>query len=131
MTTLRFAYCSVLAADYDATCVSAIIRVAREFNANHAITGVLIFDGTRFFQYIEGPADSMTTLIDRLYTDPRHTDITVLLHDAMPPERWFPSWSMAYASVDSDTDHLQVLAGKRGDAALTYLQALIPELDIH
>ncbi|MCW5259244.1 BLUF domain-containing protein [Verminephrobacter eiseniae] len=68
----QFVYYSTLADGYDATCVGAIIKTARAFNASNGITGVLLFDGERFCQYIEGNPVAVNALVDRIRQDPRH-----------------------------------------------------------
>lgn len=47
-------------------CVPDIIKEARRFNAEHQITGVLMFDGHRFAQYLEGMPEKVDLLIDKL-----------------------------------------------------------------
>lgn len=51
----RIVYSSQLAPSVPAECVADIVRTARQFNAAHGITGLLVFDGQRFCQYLEGP----------------------------------------------------------------------------
>jgi hypothetical protein len=110
--------------------VADIIRTARNFNSIHAITGILIFDGDRFCQVIEGPTAPMAHLIDRLQGDRRDTEVTILLQESTSDSCMFPHWNMAYAPLDGEPDHLCIMAGIRGTDALTYLQNLTPLLDI-
>ena len=76
-----FMYHSELAPTAELSCVADIVKTARDFNQLHAITGVLIFDGQRFAQYIEGEAQAIDFLIGQLARDPRHINFT-------PPAHW-------------------------------------------
>ena len=98
-----FFYHSTLADGHDASCVGAIVRTARTFNASHGITGVLLFDGERFCQYIEGPSPALDPLVDRICEDPRHQNVTALLQEPLTAARRYPDWSMAFSEVGSDS----------------------------
>ena len=79
----------------------AILRVAREFNALHGITGLLIFNGTRFLQRLEGVDESIDELVERIRADPRHSGFEVR-HEGPIAVRSFPEWSMELVKVKSD-----------------------------
>lgn len=98
----QFAYYSHLADGHKANCVGAIIKSARVFNASHGITGVLLFDGERFCQYIEGASATLDALVERIRQDDRHQTVTTLLHGPLPGGRRYPDWSMAFSDVDGD-----------------------------
>lgn len=70
---LCFLYHSVMADTQEASCVADIVKAARQFNASQGLSGLLVFDGMRFAQYLEGPADALQALIERLQQDTRHT----------------------------------------------------------
>lgn len=124
-----FLYHSRMASDADLGGIADIVKTARSFNKEVGITGMLVFDGQRFCQYIEGPQSAMQALIGRIGQDPRHTHFTPM-HDApLAGPRWFGKWSMAYVQVD-DGEPLDELSRLEGLHALRRLQVLIPELDI-
>jgi hypothetical protein len=125
----QFFYHSRLSPDHNASCISAIVKTARAFNASHAITGILVFDGEIFCQYIEGPADDLGALVARLRTDPRHIGFTELL-DGEAAERLFPSWSMAYAALD-DEHYLSELLRRPPQEALQRLRDNLSSLDVN
>ena len=82
--------------------VRDILAVAREDNARDDITGALLVDADCFAQLLEGPADKVEALFERIRLDPRHQDVVVLCRQTVV-ERVFPDWSMGYASpVESD-----------------------------
>lgn len=128
---MSFMYCSMLASDAGPSCVGAIVKTAREFNGTHGITGLLVFDGERFCQYIEGPGAAMQGLIERLEADSRHRDFTPLhFVRAMAGPRRFPGWSMGYAEV-GDEYSIEDMARLGADEALEKLQALSREFDCY
>ncbi|WP_230630242.1 BLUF domain-containing protein [Comamonas testosteroni] len=123
-----FLYHSEIAADADIGCVAEIAKFSRTFNEAHDITGVLIFDGQRFVQYIEGPLEHVTTLANKIAIDARHKQFT-LLHEAQGiTQRLFPQWAMAYVT-DDDAEPLATVLSAQGDAALSGLQKILPQLD--
>lgn len=123
-----FLYHSQLADGSGVDCVASIVKTARQFNEAHALTGLLVFDGLRFCQYLEGPAPALNSLIQRLSRDPRHTAFTPVLQAEVEGARRYPTWSMAYAYVD-EGDPLARLASLEGTSALQYWQALDSALD--
>ncbi|RMX08605.1 BLUF domain-containing protein [Corticibacter populi] len=124
-----FFYHSVLADGQDAGCVSDIIRTARRFNAEHDITGVLVFDGEHFCQYLEGPAGPLGQLIGRLMMDPRHQGFMPLIHQPLQSPRRYAGWSMAFALLD-DSAVLAPLLERDADTALGYLEEIQCKLDM-
>lgn len=122
-------YHSRMACDADLSCVAEIVKTARSFNKEAGITGMLVFDGQRFCQYIEGPAPVLRGLVDSIAQDARHTHFTIKHQGEVSGERLFAHWSMAYVLVD-DSEPLDELNQLEGLQALSKLQALIPMLDI-
>ncbi|WP_313312951.1 BLUF domain-containing protein [Pulveribacter sp.] len=125
----QFAYYSTLADGHSASCVGAIIKAARAFNATHGITGVLLFDGERFCQYIEGEPTTLDMLVQRIRQDARHKDVVTLLHEPLYGGRRYPSWSMAFSDVDEDAIIEQMIA-RTPHAALALLKDRHLTLDI-
>lgn len=123
-----FLYQSKLAPGVDATCVAQIVKKARAFNESAQITGILVFDGEFFCQYIEGPSYQVQNLVTLLTGDPRHIEFTPLLHLHQQPHRKFRKWTMAYHLVD-DAEVLEGIGSRPGELALQKLQDLIPQLD--
>jgi hypothetical protein len=125
-TLKRYIYRSRLVAEV--SCVSTIIQTARLFNAAHGITGVLIFDGERFVQYIEGPPDEMDCLITRLQNDPRHADFEPLGESWPHHTRLFDTWAMGYGFWEDDGENsLIALTPTNGFAGM---MEILPSLDI-
>jgi hypothetical protein len=84
-----------------------IQRSARSLNAIDGITGLLLFDGVRFLQLIEGSEDAVDNLAERLRRDRRHSDFEVR-DERFSDARSFPDWSMNLVRVGSGFTGVQV-----------------------
>lgn len=127
--TEAFLYTSRLASDAGIDCVADIVKTARAFNSENHITGVLIFDGERFCQYIEGPKASLDALIQRIAADSRHCEFNPQYRQNTGNRRLFANWSMAYAMVE-DEEILQELSMLEGENAMGRLNEMLPLLDM-
>lgn len=123
-----FLYHSQLAPGADTTCIAGIIKAARSFNWSAGITGMLVFDGERFFQYVEGPPEQLGLLVESISRDERHVNFTPVFPQTHLEQRRFAKWSMAYVIVD-DAEPLDAICELKGSGALAKLQELLPLLD--
>lgn len=122
-------YCSVLAPEQPISAIGKILAQARVFNAEHQITGLLVFDGMRFCQHFEGPQAEVRALMDRIARDRRHIEIRVL-YDGPLAQRRCDRFDMGYAEPD-DPGTLAGLHLFGGQAALERFLALRPHFDIN
>ena len=112
----------------DATDVLRICRQSRQNNERDGITGLLVFDGHAFCQFVEGPRGSVLGLHDRLASDPRHAGMRTLhVGPAAGSARRFPSWRLGYAFV-ADPRAITQLSGIAGESAVDALAELVPKL---
>jgi hypothetical protein len=90
----RICYMSraALSGDVD---LDGILTVSRVRNGSDGITGLLLADGTRFLQALEGEADAVRACYARIALDDRHCDV-VTVADEPIEHRQFGSWSMDY-----------------------------------
>lgn len=95
-----FVYCSRAADGIDDVDVDRIIEWAQRHNAEHHITGVLVFGSGVFFQWIEGPPAAVKKLVASLHGDPRHYDIVTLDRGVEKRERLYPNWEMERVGAD-------------------------------
>lgn len=97
--------------------LASLLRAAREHNARHGITGLLLHSDGNFMQLLEGPEAVVSELYARIERDPRHHMlITVLEERGLPRE--FADWSMACRQVDAPTwMQLSHLVGAAGQPA--------------
>jgi len=75
--------------------VKAILAESNQNNSQAGITGLLMFDGVRFIQILEGEADKVDDLYGKIAQDSRHRMIE-LLHKGSLATRSFKDWRMAY-----------------------------------
>lgn len=104
MTLLRSLYvsrpCDEIASgsDFDLA-VGAILATSRARNAQAEITGALLASHGCFMQVLEGPADAVTALMDRIARDPRHCAMR-RIPDESADRRLFADWSMYFGRLD-------------------------------
>lgn len=87
-----------------------ILLAARSGNASLDVTGLLVFVNGVFLQILEGERDVLSTLMKKISSDPRHSNVKVL-REIDVDQRTFPSWRMAY--VTPSTKDLASWAGLR------------------
>ncbi len=121
-------YVSTLNAGQPISIVADIAAKARVFNESNNITGLLVFDGMRFCQQLEGERKPVMALLERIRQDPRHSNVEVL-HHAPINERRFRRFSLGYTTVD-DVDALEKLEQLDGQAAMDFFVSLLATLDL-
>ena len=101
--------------------IHEIVRKARVHNEANAITGLLMFDGSYFAQWLEGPVHAMDRLLAGLRADPRHCRMDVLWFESPGLGRRFPQWHFGYLDVRRNDQSLNRLRCTRGaDAMLLF-----------
>jgi len=121
-------YVSTLAPEQPLSVVAEIAGRARQANAELDITGLLIFDGQRFCQQLEGPRKAVLKLIERIRNDPRHINVEVLHHGPLAGRR-FQNFSLAFSTVE-DVDALARMEQLDGDAALAAFSTVCSDIEL-
>ena len=128
MERRQLLYLSRLAADTSPACVAEIVRAARRRNATEGISSLLVFDGWRFCQYIEGAGAAVGELADRLCLDARHTDVKVLHQGRSAHSLALEGHSLLYAlNYDDSLDRFNQIGGA---AAVNLLAGMLPSFDM-
>ncbi|WP_145740767.1 MULTISPECIES: BLUF domain-containing protein [Variovorax] len=122
-------YCSMLTPDLPPATVGSIVTQARARNAQYGITGLLVFDGMRFCQHLEGPHGAVETLMRRIERDPRHTDIKVFRRGPLAARR-YSGFGVGLAESEGP-DLMAGIRALQGEAALAHFLALRPSFDIN
>lgn len=78
----------------------SIIDDAARFNRDAGVTGVLLFDGERFLQYLEGPEDGLSVAYSRVVGAGSHSGLIELQRGRVGRRR-LPSWPMRWLPVES------------------------------
>jgi TATA-binding protein-associated factor Taf7 len=86
-----------------------ILDESRNWNQDHGLTGMLLYinggkfhqkEG-RFMQVLEGTAEEVNGIFEKIKKDKRHHSIT-LLDQSEISERNFESWTMGFQDLDWD-----------------------------
>jgi hypothetical protein len=91
-------YRSHAVADMSPPDLHELTRASQARNGREAITGLMLYDDGSFFQWLEGPPDSVDRVMTSIYRDPRHTCIEVL-NNQLVKARTFGDWSMKLATT--------------------------------
>lgn len=87
--------------------VDTILDVSRTNNRRHRVTGLLLFNGKRFLQLLEGPHSEVKAVYDRILRDPRHFAL-VKLSEREIDEREFGGWDMAFERFAEDRSRIDI-----------------------
>lgn len=78
-----------------------LLADARHFNAGVDVTGILLFNGLAFFQYLEGTPQACAAVMARIRSSSLHHSIYELSCDAVDGRR-FGDWRMGCTWVDDE-----------------------------
>lgn len=85
----RIFYVSRVDASLDSATVKYIVFKSQRNNRQKDVTGVLAHSGRHFAQVLEGTADNLTALADKIGRDKRHTEVTVTAVAPWPARFFF------------------------------------------
>ena len=101
----------------NATQINEILNTSRDFNFKHDITGCLIYHDGMFIQYLEGEAEVVLTLFERIKVVNRHHEVK-LLYEGNIYSREFDTWSMAFLSDEIPNEafeYMKLMVGSSGE----------------
>ena len=126
---LHIVYSSRLAPATDYTAYAEICRAARRRHLIGNVSSVLLFDGQRFCQWLQGEPASVEVLMRRIAQDTRHTAVCTRLHARMPFCALAQGWRAGF--VDSDAmDGFQKFEGTAPDPVLSAFGRLLAAADL-
>lgn len=100
---IRYAvYVSAASREFSKQELSEMLVGFRERNAARGITGMLLYRDGDFMQAIEGPAEGVDALLERISWDERHRAFFPLL-SGWRQERAFRDWSMGFRALDPES----------------------------
>jgi Sensors of blue-light using FAD len=91
-------YSSAATRDFSPEELAALLTKARDYNALHDLTGMLLYSEGSFFQVLEGPQDVVDALYTKIETDKRHDQVTMIISEPIP-KRAFGAWTMGFSNV--------------------------------
>jgi hypothetical protein len=84
-----------------------ILSISRENNSRVGVSGVLIYCDGNILQVLEGSKENVYGIYNKIYLDPRHTDLIVLQSRDIAA-RSFEDWSMGFkSSTKSEFDQIE------------------------
>jgi len=98
MALIELIYTSLATVETDADVVTDILAASERNNVATSITGLLLFDGDRYIQILEGQNGDVEKLFHVISNDPRHHSLE-LLHKGPVTGRSFETWRMAYETL--------------------------------
>lgn len=98
MTLIHCIYASAASRPIAERELQAILEHSRVNNAGLDITGMLLHVEGSFFQVLEGPAERVAALFDRISQDERHEGVVEIIREPLP-RRAFGQWSMGFVSA--------------------------------
>lgn len=81
-------YRSHLCDEIPVSVLPEMVDKASRLNARHQVMGILLFNGTHFFQILEGPEEGVVEIYARICADPRHHNVVELMRDYSPGRRF-------------------------------------------
>lgn len=94
----RVVYISAVTGEFTESMIDDILKVSREQNKIHNITGMLLLNNYQFIQYIEGDEKDIKQLVNNLKKDTRHTDF-IILQEGNIDKRLFADWNMLFKNI--------------------------------
>lgn len=98
MALLELIYTSLSRAQNENDDVREILVSSERNNVATSVTGLLLFDGDRYIQILEGDRQQVENLFAIIADDPRHHNLE-LLHKGAIGARSFQTWRMAYETL--------------------------------
>ncbi|MFG6652957.1 diguanylate phosphodiesterase [Scandinavium sp. M-37] len=68
--------------------LEGMVAAANLTNQRASVTGILLFNGTHFFQLLEGPEENVNAIYARICQDRRHYNVVEILYDYAPARRF-------------------------------------------
>ena len=81
-------YRSHICDDVPVKALETMVAAADSKNRQFDVTGILLFNGTHFFQLLEGPVENVTAIYEQICRDPRHHNVVELMRDHGPSRRF-------------------------------------------
>ena len=122
---LQMTYISTARPELPAEAIDEILGVSRRNNHADGITGLLLYDGYRFLQALEGDPLRVQRSFERIKADPRHRAV-VMLGSYEVTGRSFGEWSMASqrVGISSGNTVAELVDSMTEDVADLNMQAL-------
>ncbi|MCL7713147.1 BLUF domain-containing protein [Stenotrophomonas mori] len=119
MTYWAVAYLSTAVAGLTTEDLDHLLVDARAHNRLEGVTGVLLHDGARFFQYFEGTQEAVARIYARIQASRMHVEIEELQNGPVP-QRHFTQWHMGCTQTEGSV--LQTLSSRQWRHEVEFLR---------
>ena len=126
---LHIVYTSRLAPGADYTVYAEICRFSRLRNAATGVSGILLFDGQRFCQWLHGESLTTDALMRSIEQDTRHVRVTTQLRTFMAMDAFPVAWRAGFTDSDA-IEHFNSLSFRSTDQVLAAVGLLVAAADI-
>jgi Sensors of blue-light using FAD len=96
---ISLVYVSSERAPFSAKELDDLLAHSRERNRVNGITGIMLYAGGSFMQYLEGPRSAVQDTFNRIKADRRHYGIMELIRMDIP-KREYRDWSMGFTTKE-------------------------------
>lgn len=106
----QFAYISNQTVNFSDDDLKFLMKYAREKNKRLELTGLLLYDKGTFLQILEGPEESIDSMISDISSDSRHENMDIVFRNDKLYEREFANWRMGLQILGSynNNDYAQL-----------------------
>jgi hypothetical protein len=91
-------YSSTTDHDWSQDELVGLLELSRGWNAEHGVTGLLLYRDCAFMQFLEGDETTVRALFARICADSRHQDIDLIWHH-QAEQRRFAEWTMGFREL--------------------------------
>ncbi len=119
MSHRAVAYVSTAVAGLTPADLDHLLVDARVHNRMESVTGVLLHDGHRFFQYFEGPEEGIARIYARIRASRMHVDLQELRNEPVR-QLYFSQWHMGCSHTEGSV--LQELSSRQWRQEAEYLR---------
>ncbi len=130
----QFLYLSQMTPQANYRHLGDITQQATSLNRRDRIHAALLFDGYRFCQRVQGPAEAVGALLMRLHKDARHSGMRMLADELLQPGavNWPVStcpWLSGYCDA-LEFDAFDTGSALQGQAALEHFERILRHADL-
>ena len=110
--------------------IANIVRVSRANNIAKRLTGVMMFDGVRFCQHLEGSETIIRQIAEKIAADPRHTCFQPLHAGQIGGKRRFEAWHVGVLEPEGPSP-LLAFESLQGPVAVENLVSIFRDRQKH
>ena len=114
---IQVSYVSRSAEPMSASDLLTLLHECRTNNTRQGVSGLLLYGNGTFLQTIEGEAEVVDPLYERIFNDKRHADIELLYRKNIH-QREYSEWSMGFDEINDAS--LENVSGLRDFGAVDF-----------